>query len=92
MSSPSFDHSDASRPLFRRHQLILHRGKGVDSMRTLRTIMELTRFGVAEASQKMSVADHLGRAQLLVTHQERAELYAQQFADRGVIVSVEPVE
>ena len=60
-------------------------------MRTLRTIMELTRFGVQEATQKISEAENLGRCSLLVTHKERAELFAEIFTERQLNVSVEPV-
>ena len=31
-----------------------------------------------------------GRSVVLVTHLERAELYAEQFADRGLRVCIEP--
>jgi ATP-dependent Clp protease adapter protein ClpS len=62
-----------------------------DLMFVVRTIMELTRLCRAEATHKMWEAHHSGRAQLLITHKERAELYAAQFADRGLRTLVEPL-
>lgn len=56
----------------------------------VRTIMELTRFCRAEATHKMWEAHHLGRSVLLITYKERAELYAEQFSERGLLVTIEP--
>lgn len=71
------------------YQLILHRSPDHDLMRTLRTIMELTRFGWQEATEKITEAENQGRCQLLVTHKERAELFAELFTSRKLQVSVE---
>jgi ATP-dependent Clp protease adapter protein ClpS len=60
-------------------------------MFVIRTVMEVTRFCRAEATHKMWQAHHTGRSVLLVTYRERAELYAEQFAGRGLDVIVEPV-
>jgi hypothetical protein len=35
-------------------------------------------------------AHHSGRSQLLLTHRERAELYVDQFASKGLAVVIEP--
>jgi ATP-dependent Clp protease adapter protein ClpS len=81
-------------PCFRRlpgYRLILLNNEGPELMFVVRTIMELTRLGRAEATHKMWEAHHCGRSQLLITHKERAELYAAQFADRGLRVTIEPV-
>jgi ATP-dependent Clp protease adapter protein ClpS len=59
-------------------------------MSVVRVVMEVTRFGSAEAEFRMWEAHHRGRAMVLVTHLERAELYAEQFAARGLFVSIEP--
>jgi ATP-dependent Clp protease adaptor protein ClpS len=91
-SDRSADHPEP--PRSRRlppYQLVLHRSNEDDRMRTLRTIMELTRFGVQEATQKIGEAENLGRCSLLVTHKERAELFAEIFTERKLNVSVEPV-
>src|ERR1700747_44890 len=61
-----------------------------DMMFIVRTVMELTRFCRAEATHKMWEAYHCGRSVLLVTYKERAELYVEQFASKGLTVSIEP--
>lgn len=73
-----------------RFKLILHAGKGADVIAVVRTIMDLTHFCQAEATHRMWEAHHSGRSQLLVTHGERAELYVEQFAQRGLRVTLEP--
>ena len=45
---------------------------------------------VAEATHRMWQACHEGRALLLTTYKERAELYVEQFAGKGLKVSIEP--
>jgi ATP-dependent Clp protease adapter protein ClpS len=72
------------------YKVILLRGQGEEMMLVIRTIMELTRFCVAEATQKMWEAHHNGRSQLLTTHRERAELFVEQFTERGLSVTIEP--
>jgi ATP-dependent Clp protease adapter protein ClpS len=57
----------------------------------VRTVMELTRFCRAEATHKMWEAHHSGKSVLLTTYQERAELFAEQFAARGLHVALEAV-
>jgi ATP-dependent Clp protease adapter protein ClpS len=76
--------------LLRRYQVILHRDARQDLMFVVRSVMELTRFPRAEATHKMWQAHHSGRAVVLVTYLERAELYAEQFVAKGLLVSVEP--
>jgi ATP-dependent Clp protease adapter protein ClpS len=56
----------------------------------VRAVMDLTHYGSAEAEFRMWEAHHRGRSVVLVTHLERAELYAEQFADRGLRVCIEP--
>src|SRR5262245_5901758 len=73
-----------------RYRVVLHQNATLDLMFVVRTVMELTRFCRAEATNKMWQAHHSGRALLLVTYRERAELYVEQFAVRGLIVSIEP--
>ncbi len=73
-----------------RYKVVLHRDF-TDLMFVVRSVMELTRFPRAEATHKMWEAHHCGRSILLITYLERAELYVEQFADKGLIVSVEPV-
>jgi ATP-dependent Clp protease adapter protein ClpS len=56
----------------------------------VRTVMELTRFCKTEATHKMWQAHHFGRALLLITYKERAELYVEQFASKRLTVTIEP--
>jgi ATP-dependent Clp protease adapter protein ClpS len=76
--------------LLPRYKVILHQGAIDDLMFVVRSVMELTRFPRAEATHKMWEAYHCGRSVLLTTYLERAELYVEQFATKGLIVSVEP--
>jgi len=73
------------------YRVVLLNNDGRDLMFVVRTIMELTRLCRAEATHKMWEAHHNGRAQLLITHKERAELFVAQFADHGLRTIVEPV-
>jgi ATP-dependent Clp protease adaptor protein ClpS len=74
-----------------RYKLILHRNPSLDLMFVIRSVMELMRFPRAEATHKMWEAHHDGRSILLTTWLERAELYVEQFASRGLDTSIEPV-
>jgi ATP-dependent Clp protease adapter protein ClpS len=73
-----------------RFKVILLNNAACDMMFVVRTIMELTRLCRAEATHKMWEAHHSGRSLLLVTFRERAELYVEQFAGRGLTVTIEP--
>ena len=74
---------------FPRYKLILHWSAVKDLMFVVHTIMELTRLCITEAKHKMWQAHHFGSSLLLVTHKERAELYVEQFAGRGLTVTME---
>lgn len=92
-------HGDATRPApateprrsLPRYRVVLHRNTDVDLMFVVRSVMELTRFPRAEATHKMWEAHHHGRSILLTTYLERAELYVEQFAGKGLVTSLEPV-
>lgn len=73
-----------------RFRLVLHHDVERELMYTVRTIMELTRLGRAEATHKMWESYHNGRSVLLITYKERAELYVEQFAAKRLTVSIEP--
>lgn len=73
-----------------RYRILLHRTPDKDLMFIMRTVMELTHYCKAEATHRMWESYHRGSSQVLVTHQERAELYLEQFRDRGLQVSMEP--
>ena len=87
-SRPPLQRRDRQLP---RYKLILHRNPSIDLMFVIRSVMELTRFPRAEATHKMWEAHHQGRAILLTTWLERAELYVEQFAGKGLDTSIEPV-
>jgi ATP-dependent Clp protease adapter protein ClpS len=74
----------------RRFKVVLHKSTDKDLMFVARVVMEITRFGSAEAEYRMWEAHHRGRSLVLVTHLERAELFVEQFADRGLPASIEP--
>ena len=56
----------------------------------IKSIMRLTTLEAEEAVLKTLEAHETGVALLLVTHQERAELYVEQFASLSVTVTMEP--
>jgi ATP-dependent Clp protease adaptor protein ClpS len=72
------------------YRVVLLQDARNDLMFIVRTVMELTRFCRAEATHKMWQAHHSGRSVILVTWLERAELYVEQFASRGLDVIIEP--
>ena len=74
----------------RRFKVVLHRATERDLMFVARAVMEVTRFGPAEAEFRMWEAYHRGRSLVVVTHLERAELFVEQFASRGLAASIEP--
>jgi ATP-dependent Clp protease adapter protein ClpS len=83
----------ASRPArfpLPRYKVVLLNNEASDMMFVVRTIMELTRLCREEATHKMWEAHHSGRSVLLVTFKERAELYVEQFASKGLNVVIEP--
>jgi ATP-dependent Clp protease adapter protein ClpS len=87
-SRPTDQRRDRQLP---RYKVILHSNPSLDLMFIIRSVMELTRFPRAEATHKMWEAHHQGRSTLLTTWLERAELYVEQFASRGLDTSIEPV-
>ena len=56
------------------------------------SILKLTPLQAEEAVQRTLEAHETGVALLLVTHQERAELYQEQFASVGIVVTIEQDE
>jgi ATP-dependent Clp protease adapter protein ClpS len=72
-----------------RYKIVLLRDGTLDMMFIIRTVMELIRFCRAEATHKMWESHYSGRSTLLTTYLERAELFAQQFAEKGLKVIIE---
>ena len=71
------------------YKLVLRTAADADMMYTVHAIMDLTHLGKHEATHKMWEAHHAGHSVLLVTFKERAEFYVEQFATRGLIVTLE---
>jgi ATP-dependent Clp protease adapter protein ClpS len=74
-----------------RFKVVLLQSAIDDLMFIVRSLMEVTRFPRAEATHKMWESHHCGRSVLLTTYLERAELYAEQFASKGLKVTIEPM-
>lgn len=73
-----------------RYRVILHRSAERDLPYVARTLRRVAHFADAEANYRMWEAYQSGRALVLVTHLERAELYVEQFGAAGLPASVEP--
>jgi ATP-dependent Clp protease adapter protein ClpS len=84
------DSPTPDRPPPPRVRVVLHRAADKGLLFVVAVLRELTRFGEAEAMSRMWEAYHSGRAVILATHFERAELYVEQFAARGLTASIEP--
>jgi ATP-dependent Clp protease adapter protein ClpS len=61
-------------------------------MDVVRAIMDLTRLAREEAMHRMWQAHYDGRAEVCVTHLEKAELVADQLTHRGLSAKVEPAD
>ncbi len=71
-------------------KVILHNDDVNDVLKMVRVVRQLTHLSKEEAIARTLEADQSGAALLLVTHQERAELYVEQFATYGLTVTTEP--
>ena len=56
------------------------------------TVFQLTPLNWPDAKLRTLEADKQGVSLLLTTHQERAELYQEQFQSKGLCVTIEPTE
>ncbi len=73
-------------------KVLLHNDDKNDMPFVVGTVVELTPLNEQEAKQRTIEAHKTGVSLLLVTHQERAELYMEQFASKSLIVTIEPDE
>ena len=88
---PSYPrHAGETRRPLPRYRLVLLQNAAADLMFIIRSVMELGRFPRAEATHKMWEAHHQGQSVVLTTWLERAELYVEQFADKGLATRIEP--
>ncbi len=74
-------------PLFR---VLLHNDEVNTFEYVISSVRRLTPLAMEEAVLKALEAHETGVSLLLVTHQERAELYAEQFTSMKISVSIEP--
>jgi ATP-dependent Clp protease adaptor protein ClpS len=72
------------------YRVLLHNDDVSEMLEVVETIVELTPLNARRASTVMLEAHMAGVALVLVTHKERAELYVEQFASKGLIVTIEP--
>ena len=73
-------------------KVLLHNDDKNEITFVVLTVMELTALKQEEAVQRTVEAHETGVALLLTTHKERAELYKDQFASKGLTVTIEPAE
>ncbi|HKQ48181.1 MAG TPA: ATP-dependent Clp protease adaptor ClpS [Phycisphaerae bacterium] len=73
-------------------KVILHNDDQNSMEDVAAAILELTPLKKEEAILRMLEAHETGCALLLVTHKERAELYAEQFHSKSLTVTIEPAE
>ena len=71
-------------------KVILHNDDANDLEDVVRTVFRLTPLNKEEATTRTLEAHETGAALLLVTHQERAELYIEQFRSCGLTATAEP--
>lgn len=74
------------------YKVLLHNDDHNTVEFVVQTIVMLTPLPQADAWSRTEEAHHTGTALLLVTHKERAELYAEQFMSRGLTVTIEADE
>jgi ATP-dependent Clp protease adaptor protein ClpS len=76
-------------PQFR---VLLHNDQVSEALYVVEALCELTPLMPQRAAAVMMEAHRTGVALVLVTHQERAELYVDQFRSKRLVVTMEPAE
>lgn len=71
-------------------KVLLHNDDSVEMNHVVHTLLELTPLTRPSAIEVMLEAHTRGVALVLTTHQERAELYAQQLHSKGLTSTIEP--
>jgi len=74
------------------YRVLLHNDEVNTFEHVITAIVKLTTLQTQEAVLRTIEAHETGVALLLVTHRERAELYAEQFATFKVTVTIEPAD
>ena len=72
------------------YKVVLHNDDVNTFDHVIRTILKITPLKEPDAVTKTIEAHETGQSILLITNQERAELYVEQFATFGLIVTGEP--
>jgi ATP-dependent Clp protease adaptor protein ClpS len=72
------------------YRVLLHNDNVSDAMYVVETLCDLTPLMPQRAAAVMLEAHRTGIALVLVTHQERAELYVDQFRSKQLKVTIEP--
>lgn len=94
-SSALAERTESKRPPLDRlppFKVLLHNDSVNSIDHVVETILELTPLDHPNAVQSTLEAHASGLSLLLVTHQERAELYREQFATKNLTVTIEPAE
>jgi ATP-dependent Clp protease adapter protein ClpS len=73
-------------------KVLLHNDDKNDFEYVITTIISLTPLKTEDAVLRTVEAHETGVALLLTTHKERAELYKDQFASKGLTVTIEAAE
>ena len=71
-------------------KVLLHNDDVNEMEYVVRTIISLTTIQETSAIEKVQEAHQAGLSLLLTTHQERAELFQQQFQSANLTVTIEP--
>src|SRR6185295_1153657 len=74
------------------YRVLLHNDAFNDMVHVVETLCDLTPLQPTRAAAVMLEAHRTGVALVLVTHQERAELYVDQFKCKRLKVTIEPTE
>ncbi len=72
------------------YRVLLHNDEVNTFEHVILSVVQLTSVSPRDALVKAIEAHETGVALLLVTHRERAELYAEQFASLQLSVTIEP--
>lgn len=85
-TSPSHPRQDTLAPF----HVILHNDDVNDMQHVVDALVAVTPTRTADAHRIMLQAHFQGRAIVLTTHRERAELYRDRLGSKGLVATVEP--
>lgn len=87
------DYTSNARPFqLPQYRVVILGNPDMKLMDVVHAIMDLTRLAREEAMRRMWQAHHDGRAELCITHLERAEFVAALLAHRGLTAKLEPAD